>query len=116
MRRSKPDDMQCSFCHKKQDVVAKLISSPSDYDRVYICDECVAVCQSILEDDGVASAAPTPLVQPRPSHCLMCHPMAPALLMHVERWARAAPPQSDFPPLLQEVRRMARSMMGLDFA
>jgi ATP-dependent Clp protease ATP-binding subunit ClpX len=31
--------------------VAKLISSPSDYPRAYICDECVAVCNSILEDD-----------------------------------------------------------------
>jgi ATP-dependent Clp protease ATP-binding subunit ClpX len=42
----------CSFCHKSQDAVAKLISSPSDYPRAYICDECVAVCNSILEDDG----------------------------------------------------------------
>ncbi|HWT64602.1 MAG TPA: ATP-dependent Clp protease ATP-binding subunit ClpX, partial [Terracidiphilus sp.] len=31
--------------------MAKLISSPSDYPRAYICDECVAVCNSILEDD-----------------------------------------------------------------
>ncbi len=43
--------MRCSFCHKSQDVVGKLISSPSDYPRAYICDECVAVCNSILEDD-----------------------------------------------------------------
>jgi ATP-dependent Clp protease ATP-binding subunit ClpX len=28
-----------------------LISSPSDYPRAYICDECIAVCNSILEDD-----------------------------------------------------------------
>jgi ATP-dependent protease Clp ATPase subunit len=43
--------MTCSFCHKHQDVVGKLISSPSDYPRAYICDECIAVCNSILEDD-----------------------------------------------------------------
>jgi ATP-dependent Clp protease ATP-binding subunit ClpX len=43
--------LRCSFCHKTQDAVAKLISSPSDYPRAYICDECVAVCNSILEDD-----------------------------------------------------------------
>jgi len=43
--------LRCSFCHKSQDAVAKLISSPSDYPRAYICDECVAVCNSILEDD-----------------------------------------------------------------
>jgi hypothetical protein len=39
------------FAIKTQDVVAKLISSPSDYPRSYICDECIAVCNSILEDD-----------------------------------------------------------------
>jgi ATP-dependent Clp protease ATP-binding subunit ClpX len=49
--------LRCSFCHKSQDVVAKLISSPSDYPRAYICDECVAVCNSILEDDRGADAA-----------------------------------------------------------
>jgi ATP-dependent Clp protease ATP-binding subunit ClpX len=48
--------LRCSFCHKSQDAVAKLISSPSDYPRAYICDECVAVCNSILEDDRGADA------------------------------------------------------------
>ena len=50
--RGGPEEaLRCSFCHKSQDAVAKLISSPSDYPRAYICDECVAVCNSILEDD-----------------------------------------------------------------
>ncbi len=52
MKRSSNDEtLRCSFCHKSQDVVGKLISSPSDYPRAYICDECIAVCNSILEDD-----------------------------------------------------------------
>jgi ATP-dependent Clp protease ATP-binding subunit ClpX len=51
--------LRCSFCHKSQDAVAKLISSPSDYPRAYICDECVAVCNSILEDDRSESHPPT---------------------------------------------------------
>jgi len=52
LKRSGPEEiLRCSFCHKSQDVVGKLISSPSDYPRAYICDECVAVCNSILEDD-----------------------------------------------------------------
>ncbi len=60
--RGSEESLRCSFCHKSQDAVAKLISSPSDYPRAYICDECVAVCNSILEDDrteaqtGAASA------------------------------------------------------------
>jgi ATP-dependent Clp protease ATP-binding subunit ClpX len=47
--------------------VAKLISSPSDYPRAYICDECVAVCNSILEDDRSETqtgAAPAHLPKP----------------------------------------------------
>jgi N-carbamoylputrescine amidase len=42
------ETLRCSFCHKSKDAVAKLISSPSD-PRAYICDECVAVCNSINE-------------------------------------------------------------------
>jgi ATP-dependent Clp protease ATP-binding subunit ClpX len=66
--RSGSDEMlRCSFCHKSQDAVAKLISSPSDYPRAYICDECVAVCNSILEDDRTAAApAAIPNQLPKP--------------------------------------------------
>ncbi len=67
--RTGSDEMlRCSFCHKSQDAVAKLISSPSDYPRAYICDECVAVCNSILEDDRTAtpaSAVPNQLPKPQ---------------------------------------------------
>jgi ATP-dependent Clp protease ATP-binding subunit ClpX len=61
------DVLRCSFCHKSQDAVAKLISSPSDYPRAYICDECVAVCNSILEDDkNEARPTATPAHLPKP--------------------------------------------------
>jgi ATP-dependent Clp protease ATP-binding subunit ClpX len=66
-RTGSEESLRCSFCHKSQDAVAKLISSPSDYPRAYICDECVAVCNSILEDDRSethASAAPNHLPKP----------------------------------------------------
>jgi len=68
VKRSGSDEsLRCSFCHKSQDVVGKLISSPSDYPRAYICDECIAVCNSILEDDrgeigqGLPNKLPKPL-------------------------------------------------------
>ena len=58
--RTGPEEaLRCSFCHKSQDAVAKLISSPSDYPRAYICDECVAVCNSILDDDRSGEAPAT---------------------------------------------------------
>src|SRR5690242_10920046 len=69
MKTSRGSDevLRCSFCHKSQDAVAKLISSPSDYPRAYICDECVAVCNSILEDDRAATPpASTPNQLPKP--------------------------------------------------
>ncbi len=57
MKRTGLDDsLRCSFCHKSQEVVGKLISTPSDYPKAYICDECVAVCNSILEDDRAERA------------------------------------------------------------
>src|SRR5579872_7122499 len=66
-RSGSEESLRCSFCHKSQDAVAKLISSPSDYPRAYICDECVAVCNSILEDDRAATpAATTPNQLPKP--------------------------------------------------
>ena len=58
-RAGSDEALRCSFCHKSQDAVAKLISSPSDYPRAYICDECVAVCNSILEDDRGGEARPS---------------------------------------------------------
>src|SRR5437667_7908025 len=67
-RTGTEENLRCSFCHKSQDAVAKLISSPSDYPRAYICDECVAVCNSILEDDRTetqTSAAPNHLPKPQ---------------------------------------------------
>ena len=66
--RGSEESLRCSFCHKSQDAVAKLISSPSDYPRAYICDECVAVCNSILEDDRSETqpgAAPAHLPKPQ---------------------------------------------------
>ena len=66
--RGSDESLRCSFCHKSQDAVAKLISSPSDYPRAYICDECVAVCNSILEDDRAEAqpgGAPAHLPKPQ---------------------------------------------------
>lgn len=39
--------LKCSFCGKTQEKVRKLIAGPG----VYICDECIGVCSSILEED-----------------------------------------------------------------
>lgn len=41
------DKLKCSFCGKSQDQVKKLIAGP----EVYICDECVELCNEILEEE-----------------------------------------------------------------
>ncbi len=67
MKKFNPDEpLRCSFCHKTQEQVEKLISSPSDYPRAYICNECVSVCQTILEDEKREQAAAPARRLPRP--------------------------------------------------
>src|SRR5687768_15312819 len=55
--------LRCSFCNKDQNDVRKLIAGPT----VFICDECVEVCNDIIADDnrfqrpdGTRSALPVP--------------------------------------------------------
>ncbi len=63
-----PDNrLKCSFCGKSQDQVKKLIAGPG----VYICDECVELCNEILDEElfegGPAqSAPPTESPEPQP--------------------------------------------------
>jgi ATP-dependent Clp protease ATP-binding subunit ClpX len=47
-RRQGTDAQRCSFCHRNTEDVDRLISGPED---VYICDECVALCVEILEEE-----------------------------------------------------------------
>ena len=51
------ETMVCSFCGKTQKEVKKLIAGRSDKDEagqgktVYICDECIGLCQDILKGE-----------------------------------------------------------------
>jgi len=45
---------KCSFCGKTEDEVTQLISGPG----VYICNECVDLCNGILEGEYEAPSAP----------------------------------------------------------
>ena len=39
--------LKCSFCGKTQDQVRRLIAGPN----VYICDECVELCDEIIQEE-----------------------------------------------------------------
>lgn len=57
MAKQSDNRLKCSFCGKSQDQVKKLIAGPG----VYICDECVDLCNEILDEElfeGGPNAAP----------------------------------------------------------
>ncbi len=47
MPKKKKDELYCSFCGKAQNEVKKLVAGPD----VYICDECIELCNEILIED-----------------------------------------------------------------
>ena len=49
-----PRVARCSFCDKTQDQVRRIIAG----NGVYICDECIALCQEIIADDLGIDAEP----------------------------------------------------------
>ena len=48
------DSIRCSFCGKRQEQVNRIIAGPN----VFICDECVQLCSSILHDEMHPNATP----------------------------------------------------------
>lgn len=62
--------LYCSFCGKSQHEVRKLIAGPS----VFICDECVELCNDIIREEIEESAAPaqaTHLPTPKEIHAIL---------------------------------------------
>ena len=110
MSRANMETLHCSFCRKSQDVVCKLISSPSDYPRTYICDECVQKFTPEMQEYRQSRRV---VPANRPSHCLMCHPNAQQLLAAIDRWALAEREGRDFDAEIAEVRRMPLAMLGI---
>ncbi|MEJ7860072.1 MAG: ATP-dependent Clp protease ATP-binding subunit ClpX [Pyrinomonadaceae bacterium] len=54
--------LRCSFCGKSQNEVKKLIAGPS----VYICNECIDICNEIINDDEQTEAATVRSALPKP--------------------------------------------------
>ncbi len=58
-----PQMIKCSFCARGQDEVAKLVAGPSS---VYICSECIKLCNDILEGELLDEATLAPPKFPKP--------------------------------------------------
>jgi ATP-dependent Clp protease ATP-binding subunit ClpX len=63
LKKEGDDVLRCSFCNKSQNDVKKLIAGPT----VFICDECVDVCNEIITDDISAEASSIRETLPKPS-------------------------------------------------
>jgi ATP-dependent Clp protease ATP-binding subunit ClpX len=59
--------IKCSFCARGQDEVAKLVAGPSS---VYICSECIKLCNDILEGELLDEASLAPPKFPKPKEIL----------------------------------------------
>ena len=46
--KTRDDKIRCSFCHKPEEQVRKLIAGP---DGAYICDQCIEICAEIMEEE-----------------------------------------------------------------
>jgi len=61
LKRPTPNEgRRCSFCQKTAEAVERLLASPGDQPHTFICNECVELCGSILEE---GRKAPAPLGQ-----------------------------------------------------
>jgi ATP-dependent Clp protease ATP-binding subunit ClpX len=66
MARKRDDrmgELRCSFCGKSQDEVKKLIAGPA----VYICDECVELCNEIIAEENEKEEAERAAKLPKPA-------------------------------------------------
>jgi ATP-dependent protease Clp ATPase subunit len=103
--------MRCSFCRKSQDVVGRLISSPSDYPRAYICNECIEVCNYILEDDRQGAPPGDPEPHGRP---VWHHMLPPEFFDALDQWIILEIEGCDASPALAEMKRIAARMKAPD--
>jgi len=61
---------RCSFCGKGQEQVRKLVAGPG----VYICDQCIDLCQEVLEEDNSST------------HSSQMNTVGPAMSLRTSCW------------------------------
>ena len=102
--------LRCSFCYKPRSTTRKLIASGKSDPRAYICDECIAVCNRIIEDEeevGNEQDAST-------SGRFVNHPLAIEFLETAERWAACGCPAGNASEQLNDLRSLAIRMLVKD--
>ena len=90
------EDLACSFCGKNRSIVGKLVASAKD-PRVYICDQCIAVCSQVSEQKE------DPIIG---------NPLLSEFLEAAEQWFSAVERDLDATQQLSRMRGIARLMFG----
>jgi hypothetical protein len=67
-RETADPKLHCSFCGKSQDEIRKLIAGPN----VHICDECVDLCNDILEGEAEAESTTGTTALHAIASCALC--------------------------------------------
>lgn len=85
--------LHCSFCGKSQDEITKLIAGP----RVFICNECIAICNEIIADDECEKNDRIAQEKFQPGLacvvCALCHLLTPITeCLHIIGRARICAP------------------------
>src|SRR3990172_4220335 len=99
------DKLKCSFCGKSQEQVRKLVAGPG----VYICDECIELCNEIVEEELSTDEVQTPRATPKPKEIydVLCQyvvgqerakkALAVAVYNHYKRIGSRRPPPPPLP-------------------
>ena len=82
--------VRCAFCGKTQEQVKRLIAGPG----VYICDECVMLCNEIISEElGIGDNETTEdgLFSLSMVSCLGCCSLAPVMMINEDTYGSLTP-------------------------
>ena len=103
---------RCSFCGKGKDAVQKLIGSPRADVRVFICDECVGICRSILDDVRDAEDAGTSKPERNDLYPHIDDQLVAELVEAAARWIEKESSGADAAREFAEMRSIATRLIG----
>lgn len=90
----------CSFCGKSRNEVRTVITGPN----VAICDECVDLCNDIIERQCAREESQLAREYARPRACAVCNDSC-----FPRNWSSSLRTRSSVPDVLRPLRRLARS-------
>jgi epoxyqueuosine reductase QueG len=101
--------LRCSFCGKSSEQVRKLIAGPG----VYICDECVELCNEILDEELLNSSNETAIQPSLPSEQPQGNQRVPIIVLGIKFKSR--PKSSKLWTIMSSVNTKPKKSSQLPF-